>query len=365
MGEVVKLHYGKALPLDQRNPNGAIPVYGANGVKDTADNHFAEGPSLVIGRKGSAGQVTRVDGPFWPLDVTYFTSHDRSRLDFSFLQYSLANLKLPKLARGVKPGINRNEVYAQQIVLPPLEEQRQIVAVLDEAFEGLDRARAHAEANLRNAQELFDNVLKTIFSDIHANASRLRLSQAAVDFGRGRSRHRPRNDPTLYGGDYPFIQTGEIRNCNGTILDYSQTYNASGLAQSKLWPEGTVCITIAANIAETGVLGFDACFPDSVIGLVCDEKVTFPEYVEFMVRNFAADLKAQGKGSAQDNINLGTFEKSHYPFPPIERQRQIVDRLLQLSGEASAIGESYHDNLADLDDLRQSLLQRAIAGELT
>ena len=359
------LHYGKALARDQRNPNGAVPVYGANGIKDTADCHYAEGPTLVIGRKGSAGQITRVDGPFWPLDVTYFTSHNQSRLDFDFLKYTLGNLNLPELARGVKPGINRNDVYTLSIPLPPLEEQRRIVAVLDEAFEGLDRARAHAEANLRDAQELFDNALSAIFGNIHANASRLQLSQAAADFGRGRSRHRPRNDPVLYGGEYPFIQTGDVRNCNGIILDHSQTYNTNGLAQSKLWPKGTVCITIAANIAETGILGFDACFPDSVIGMICDEKVAFPEYVEFMLRFFATDLKAQGKGSAQDNINLGTFENARYPFPPIERQRQMVERLLQLSCETAAMGESYQASLTDLDYLRQSILQRAFAGELT
>ena len=158
------LHYGKALPLDQRNPNGSIPVYGANGVRDAADRYHAEGPSLIIGRKGSAGQITRVDGPFWPLDVTYFTSHDQSRLDFGFLHYLLNNLELPKLARGVKPGINRDEVYALHIPLPPIEEQRRIVAVLDEAFEGLDRARAHAEANLRDSQELFVNGVDSLLN---------------------------------------------------------------------------------------------------------------------------------------------------------------------------------------------------------
>ena len=359
------LHYGKALPLDQRNPNGAIPVYGANGVKDTADHHYAEGPSLVIGRKGSAGQVTRVNGPFWPLDVTYFTSHDRSRLDFDFLQYSLANLKLPKLARGVKPGINRNEVYAQKIPLPPLEEQRRIVAVLDEAFEGLGRARVHVESNTRNARELLDSLLIKIFREMETDAELIRLSEAASDFGRGRSRHRPRNDPKLYGGDYPFIQTGNVRNSKGLIWNYSQTYNERGLAQSKLWPEGTICITIAANIAETGILGFEACFPDSVIGMVCEKEVAIPEYVEFMLRFYSADLKAQAKGSAQDNINLGTFERARFPFPPIDTQHQVVGRLQQLSDEIDLLEGGFNAHLVDIEDLRLSLLECAFKGELT
>ena len=113
------------------------------------------------------------------------------------------------------------------------------------------------------------------------------------------------------------------------------------------------------------MLGFDACFPDSVIGMVCDDEVTFPEYVEFMLRFYSADLKSQAKGSAQDNINLGTFEKAVFPFPPIERQRQIVEQLQRLSDDTESLKNGFNTNLTDIEELRQSLLQRAFAGELT
>ena len=96
------------------------------------------------------------------------------------------------------------------------------------------------------------------------------LSEIAKDFGRGKSKHRPRNDVRLYGGDIPFIQTGDIREAGKWIENYSQTYSEFGLQQSKQWEKGTLCITIAANIAETGLLGFDACFPDSIIGFVAN-----------------------------------------------------------------------------------------------
>ena len=89
---------------------------------------------------------------------------------------------------------------------------------------------------------------------------------------RGRSRHRPRDAAHLYGGPYPFIQTGDIKHANLYVTDYSQTYTEAGLAQSRLWKAGALCITIAANIADTAILGIDACFPDSVIGFIPDDE---------------------------------------------------------------------------------------------
>src|SRR5690606_7957584 len=110
-----------------RDSDGSVPVYGANGIKDYAEVSLTTGPVLVIGRKGSAGEVTRAEGPLWPLDVTYYTEHDAERIEFNFLEYMLQALDLPSLAKGVKPGINRNDVYALSVALPPLDEQKRII----------------------------------------------------------------------------------------------------------------------------------------------------------------------------------------------------------------------------------------------
>jgi type I restriction enzyme S subunit len=99
--------------------------------------------------------------------------------------------------------------------------------------------------------------------------------------GRGRSRHRPRNAPHLYGGEYPFIQTADVKAANLYVTDYTQTYNKDGLAQSKLWEPETLCITIAANIADTAILSFPACFPDSVIGFIADEEKSDVRYIKY------------------------------------------------------------------------------------
>ena len=286
---------------------------------------------------------------------------DHTRLDPRFLVYytqtSTYSRDIEAQCTGTtRKRISRSNLGAISFPLPPVEEQKRIVAVLDQAFAALNRARANAEANLEETEDLFQNSLLTVFDNLAPTSELMTLAEASADFSRGKSRHRPRNDPSLYDGDFPFIQTGDIRRSVGSIREFSQTYNEKGLAQSKLWPAGTVCITIAANIAETGVLEFEGCFPDSVIGMVPDPKIAKPYYVEYMLRYFAEELKAQGKGSA--------FEKARFPFPPLEAQNMIVEQLDEISNGASALRNGYLEKLSDLDDLRQSLLQRAFAGEL-
>lgn len=146
---------------------------------------------------------------------------------------------------------------------------------------------------------------------------------------RGRSRHRPRYDFHLYGGKYPFIQTGEVREARKYIRKFEQTYSDAGLAQSKLWPKNTLCITIAANIAELAILSFDACFPDSVLGFIPNANTDL-DFVYYTLTHFQRELKHIGEGSVQDNINLGTFQDVLFPIPELDEQKAIASVLSSL-----------------------------------
>ena len=147
LGDVLTLEYGKPLPELDRSPDGEFPAYGANGVLCRTNRFYRSETSIIVGRKGSAGELNLTECKYWPTDVTYFVEHDKSRTDLKFLFYTLQSLKLTGLAKGVKPGINRNDVYALSVELPPLPEQKRIVAILDEAFEGIDKAIANTEKN--------------------------------------------------------------------------------------------------------------------------------------------------------------------------------------------------------------------------
>ena len=181
---------------------------------------------------------------------------------------------------------------------------------------------------------------------------------------RGKSKHRPRNDPKLYGGPYPFVQTGDIRHANGTLREFSQTYNEEGLAQSRFWYKGTLCITIAANIADTAILGFDACFPDSVVGFLATPKHCSIKYIELFLRTAKVDLERYAPATAQKNINLRTLSELAIPFPTVEEQKQFVAKVERRLSVADEIEKELDQALTHAERLRQSILKRAFAGKL-
>ena len=142
---------------------------------------------------------------------------------------------------------------------------------------------------------------------------------------RGKSKHRPRDDEKLYGGEYPFIQTGDIKKAHLYINEYEKTYSTYGLSQSKLWKKGTLCITIAANIAETAILGMDACFPDSIIGWCSNNQLTNNLFIKYYFDFYKEQLKRLSVGGAQENLNLDKLEKIYFNIPSLQEQNKIAD----------------------------------------
>lgn len=164
---------------------------------------------------------------------------------------------------------------------------------------------------------------------------------------RGRSRHRPRDAAHLYGGPYPFVQTGDIKRADLYLTQFSQTYSAAGLAQSRLWPPNTLCITIAANIAETAVLAIDACFPDSVIGFTADERKCDVRFIKYLFDTIKERYQQVSRGAAQENLSQEKLLSFSVTVPPVEVQRRIANVL------------SAYDRLIDNNRRRMALLEEA------
>jgi len=171
--------------------------------------------------------------------------------------------------------------------------------------------------------------------------------------GRGKSRHRPRNDSSLYGGPYPFFQTGDVTAADFYLYAYTQSYNEKGLAQSKIWEPETLCITIAANIAETAILKIPGCFPDSIVGFRADGSKSDVRFVKYALDVAKRDFQTISKGTTQDNLSVEKLLSINLPAPPLETQRRIADIL-------SAYDDLIENNtrrIAILEDMARRLFE--------
>lgn len=185
-----------------------------------------------------------------------------------------------------------------------------------------------------------------------ANQKPMKLHELGT-VARGRSRHRPRNEKSLFGGPYPFIQTGDIKDADLYLSHYTQTYNEKGLQQSKLWHPNTLCITIAANIAETAILKIDACFPDSVVGFVPYRDVADVRFVKYYLDTIKLQMQMASKGTTQDNLSLDKLLTFDISTPQLRTQRKIAAIL-------SAYDELIENNtrrIAILEEMAQAIYQ--------
>ena len=240
----------------------------------------------------------------------------KDNVDLFYLYYGLKFItnELIKISTGVaQNNINLTKLKEQKIPLPPLQEQKRIVAKLDSLFVRIDHAIALHHKNIDEADAFMRSVLNEVFGELEGRYEKIPLFEVA-QVARGKSKHRPRNDKRLFGGDYPFIQTGDVRNTDKYITEYSNTYNNFGLQQSKLWKKGTICMTIAANIGDVAILNMDSCFPDSIVGIYSDTNSN--DFLYYFFLTLKQQLESQATTTAQMNINLKVLQTIGVPLPP-------------------------------------------------
>ena len=234
-------------------------------------------------------------------------------------------------------AISKSILNYLPIDLYPIDEQKRIAAILDKANELIA---------LRKQQiEKLDLLVKSRFIEMFGNPITNDRNWDTKNLGelgelnRGISKHRPRNAPELLGGNYPLIQTGEIAAAELYITKYTSTYSEMGYQQSKMWPEGTLCITIAANIAKTAILKFDACFPDSVVGFISNDNAN-QLFIHFWFSFFQKILEEHAPVSAQKNINLQILRALRVINPPLSLQNEFAAFVEQVDKTKSTLQQS-------------------------
>ena len=257
-----------------------------------------------------------------------------------------------------KNRIKPEQFLNVEIPLPPLAEQRRVVARIEEL--AAHRTLRHQAAE--EAEALFDSFLTARFD---SSDWPLKQLPDVAEVARGKFGHRPRNEPRFYGGEFPFIQIGDISNSGRYIRTHSQSLNKDGLAISRMFPAGTVAIAITgATIGVTGILGFDSCFPDSIVGIQARPESVTPEFIYLTVEHAKKTALAEATQTTQPNINLGNLNRLKVRVPPLPEQRRIVAELDALQAEVDDLKRLQARTAAELDALLPAILDKAFKGEL-
>ena len=254
----------------------------------------------------------------------------------SFFDYDNANTKGAKMPRG-----DRKVIANYVIPVPSLSEQLHIVSELN-LLQGLISKQ---QAQLKELDNLAQAVFFDMFGDPVANDKGWGVQPLGMigKIARGVSKHRPRNAPELLGDYMPFIQTGDIANSGMYITNCQSGYSELGVAQSKVWHKGTLCITIAANIGKCAIMTFDACFPDSVVGFIATPNKTLTEYVYFYFLRIQQALEDNAMGVAQKNINLGILNNMNIPVPPLSLQLSFAEKIEAIEKQKVNISKSVEE----------------------
>lgn len=275
------------------------------------------------------------------------------RYMFYILKTKLNEIKTRATNTSI-PNISVNDIKNLELSLPRLLTQFSIATKLDKLQSLIDLKKQ----SIAKTDDLAKSIFLEMFGDPVVNPKKWEINKFG-DIGkldRGVSKHRPRNAPELLWWPYPLIQTGDVANSNWYITEYKSTYSELWLKQSKMWSKWTLCITIAANIAKTGILTFDACFPDSVVWfLPCERSKT--EYVKYWLSFLQKILEESAPESAQKNINLDILRKLDIPLPPLPFQQKFADIISKLEKTK----EKNKQALAKLEELYQSEMQKSFS----
>ena len=303
------------------------------------------------------------------LDGAIVSSHyflyeiDKCKLMPKYLEYfsKTKHFQDQVLAHGstnyaaIRPG----HVLNYTIPLPSLREQQTIVTQIENILQRLNEVHKLQEVTQKEINALWNSLCVEAFKKAE-NYRTKSLTEVAV-LERGKFSYRPRNSPMFFGGDHPWIQISEIESANKYITRWTQTLNEEGLAISKKFAKGTLLVSIAATIGAVGILDFDCCVPDSIVG-VTPKKGTHGEYVYYFFTYLRSHLEKIAPESARKNINLEILSSIKIPTPPLEEQVRITEYLNQIRTGIDKVENLGFEIAAKQEAVLPSILSRMFKG---
>ena len=341
LGEICDIICGQDYK-SVKDDNGKYPIYGTGGIMGYASQYRCPANSVIIGRKGNINNPIYVETDFWNVDTAFGVVPKSEIIHPKFFYLFCKDYDFTKHDVSVTiPSLRRTDIIKIDVPIPPIAEQEKIVAELD-CLSGIIEKK---KQQLKEYDALAQSIFYEMFGDpiVNEKSWKMRKLGEVGELARGVSKHRPRNAPELLGGNIPLIQTGDIANAGMYIQKYNSTYSELGLSQSKLWPAGTLCITIAATIGKCSVLTFDSCFPDSVVGYIVDCKCTNNEYIYYIFGSLQKILEENAPAVAQKNINLKTLNELLIPIPPLALQQEFASKIEAIEKQKALIKKAIEE----------------------
>ena len=371
LGELVDILDSKREPITKRDRiEGPYPYYGATGVLDWVSAFLFDEPLVLIGEDGAkwgAGENSAfpVAGKTWVNNHAHVLRPHRDAVVDDWLIYYLNATDLSEFISGMTvPKLNQGRLRDIPIPLPPLKEQKRIVAVLDQAFAALDRARAHAEANLADAENLFASELDAEIAEGSNGWARRPLSSlGAIQTGSTPKTTEPGN----FGDDIPFITPGDFRT-DGSLDTDNRGLSKRGASKVRLIPSGSaLMVCIGATIGKAGFTEIEVATNQQINAITPNDDVSGEFlYYQFITPRFQKELRKRAGQATLPIVSKGKWSELTVHVPPsLSTQMQVVAKMRDMRAHSERLQASYRAKLADISTLRQSLLQKAFSGELT
>ena len=362
LGEIIELKYGKGISKHNRKTNGKYLIYGANGELGRTDKYLVEGDAIIVGRKGSAGEVTRVSGKFWPSDVAYYVLGNE-KVDIDYLFYLFKSLNLQRFAVGVKPGINRNRIYEIPIPLPPLEIQKKIVERIEKLMAKIDEAKKLRKEALADASALIPSALNKIFEEGKKKGWE---EKAIGEISEKTKKIKPKDFFNKY---FSYIDITSVSK------SFGQAVRARSLPVDKAPSRArnlvkemdiifattrpylrkiiTISKSLSGSIASTG---FCIIRPN--------KKIVDPSYIYYAVDSeyFLSKIIPLQKGATYPAVSDNDVYNQKFPFPPLPEQQKIVKYLDSLSEKVRKIQTLQSASEKELKLLEKGILSEAFGG---
>ena len=364
LGDVCEVINGKNQKAVE-DKNGSYPIYGSGGIMGYASEYLCRENTTIIGRKGSINNPLYVEEKFWNVDTAFgFQSKDNYLPKLLF--YFCKSFDFSTHNKGTTiPSLVKSDLLEIPIPVPPLEEQKRIVKILDEKFVQLETIKANAQTNLQNAKDLFQSQLTKAFSN--TTWEKISVKDAGITLT---GTTPPTSNKSNYGDYIPFIKPGDINiDSQGGLNYYNEGLSEEGYKKSRMVKAGsTLMVCIGATIGKVGFTEKDITCNQQINAIIPSEDF-YPKFIYYSMINkdFQNEVLKYGKASQATLpiINKSKWENLIFSYPKSKNeQKRIVKELDTLSENIRQLQEIYTKQIANCDELKQSLLQKAFEGEL-